>query len=741
MTSPWEEYETDVKNPPPVLPECYYLAHFREILSFVAVRYRSAFDPEHLTFLDDFAALSDNAACLYVRFVSRRGRVFRKDKLHYAEISLDSAGDELLQRGFAREPVAGDVDEILRLKDKSSLIACIRTAMKSAEAANMGSNKQALPRLSSLKKAELVEFALTVLGIREHIIAEEEDAYWVQMREEEVAYLFYLYFGTLGKDLSTFALRDLGRREVPRFRRDFEARFATGEEARVCFFYSRLLEKLDGITPEEALSLATGIEHWPLSQEPDGVSLRHRTLYRLGQVLEKAGEMKVALDVYLRSNQHPATERSVRLLHATERHAEAQAMLHRLLRDPSCEVELSFAEDFLARKYQNKKVSRLSEMLRSGPVYPLEEAMRGYPEQAVAGHLHRAGVEAAFVENHIWHQLFGLLFWDLLFGPEHSSLYDPFDVTPQDLRNGTFGQRHAEAIAERLRLLDDAELACRDLQGIWDANQGAPNHLVSWEAPLFEYTLRLVQTAPKGALAAILADLATDFRHNRAGFPDLVVFKENGVRFIEVKAEGDQLRRAQFAQIQRLRHAGFEVEVARVVWTTDPDQDYVIVDLETTGAETDRHRITEIAAVRVRSGKIVDEWTTLVNPGRSIPPFIAKLTGITNEMVSTAPKFEEVAESFREFFGDAIFVAHRAKFDHGFLKCAYERMGKDFDVPVVCSYVESRRHFPGLKKYGLAALCEHFAIPLDTHHRALCDARATAALFLKIQEKRRENAI
>ena len=279
-----------------------------------------------------------------------------------------------------------------------------------------------------------------------------------------------------------------------------------------------------------------------------------------------------------------------------------------------------------------------------------------------------------------------------------------------------------------------AALACLDT--VWTNHEMTPNSLVAWDDRLQHVVRRLVALAPSGAIAIVLEALAHDFRHQRSGFPDLMVIENDHLRFLEIKTEGDQIRRQQLVQIERLKRAGFEVGVANVRWTVDPGQEYVVVDLETTGSDPATQRITEIGAVKVRDGQIIAEWSSLVRPGRRIPSFIVGLTGITDEMVAGAPEFAAIAEGLFDFLGDAVFVAHRAKFDHGFLKAEFERVGKRLAGPVLCTVVETRRHFPGLKSYGLAPLCSHFGIPLESHHRALCDARATAAVFLKIQEKR-----
>lgn len=716
------------KPPPTELPSRYYLDHFAEMLAFVTARYDHALEDRHRDFLQGYQALSEDARCLYVRIANRRGRLFHREHLRYTEIDLDAAIAELLEQGFLSHPVADDFAGLLALAPRTDLVARLRSRPP-------GTGEDSI-RLSSAKKQALIRHALATLSFEEAFPEETRTLYLAQDREEEVAYLLYLYFGSVHRDLTTFALRDLGRVRTAPFRTDFQPRFTSGVAARACFFYSQMLDVLEAAEAGKPRALHAGIASWPVVDEAEPETLRHRALHRLGRLLERDGFPDEALDTYQRSDQYPSTERTVRLLLNAGRRDEAEALLRRLIDDPSCDAELLFAEDFLERKFQKKKQGRLTAFLRSAPVLLLDESGRDRPEVAAVARLRRDGAEAAHSENRIWLQLFGLVFWDLLFGPELASLHDPFDFTPQDLATGTFFERHRLTIHERFALLDDPEAALAHLDANWNTHRGEPNSLVAWDEALYAFTRVLVAKAPRGGLATILEAMARDHRQNRSGFPDLTILENGELRFLEIKTEGDQIRRQQLVQIERLSRAGFEVGLANVRWTFDAGQEYVVVDLETTGGDPSSNRITEIGAVKVRDGRIVEEWTSLVRPGRRIPSFIVKLTGITDEMVATAPEFAAIAGELRAFIGDAVFVAHRAKFDHGFLKTEFDRVGIRLAGPVLCTVVEMKRHFPGLPSYGLGALSAHFGISLDSHHRALCDARATAELLLRINEKR-----
>ncbi len=154
------------------------------------------------------------------------------------------------------------------------------------------------------------------------------------------------------------------------------------------------------------------------------------------------------------------------------------------------------------------------------------------------------------------------------------------------------------------------------------------------------------------------------------------------------------------------------------------------VDLETTGPAAVGDAITEIGVVRVDADPRVDgqprvtEWSTLVNPGRPIPPAVQALTGITDAMVRDAPTFAAVANEVAALTADALFVAHNARFDYGFLKHAFARIDRTFSKRVLCTVRLSRRLFPHEASHNLDSVIARHALDVAERHRALADARA-----------------
>jgi DNA polymerase-3 subunit epsilon len=159
---------------------------------------------------------------------------------------------------------------------------------------------------------------------------------------------------------------------------------------------------------------------------------------------------------------------------------------------------------------------------------------------------------------------------------------------------------------------------------------------------------------------------------------------------------------------------------------------YAIIDIETTGGTARHERITEIAIVLHDGTQVLDTFSSLVNPERSIPWNITQITGITDEMVAQAPKFYEIAKTIVELTEDAIFVAHNVSFDYSFVKEEFARLGYPYARKQLCTVRLSRQVFPGLPSYSLSNLKKHFNIYAEKSHRALDDTLATVELFERI---------
>ncbi len=710
---------------PPQLPQFYYHNHFCDMLRFVQRRYDHVLGRDYRDFIPNFFALSQSAQCVYARIASRKGYIFDTRKFNYPEIpDIERGLTELRRTGWIDQIKPEDQQTYFRSIAKSDLVQILSDHLTRNEF------KQ------SWKKERLVAIAtervpFEAMQIPDHFIT--------QGQQQALRFICFLFFGKIEDNLQRFTLRDLGLIKVPDFRSDYSARFDGAREAHSAFFFADALSVLNIGGADDLAALIDSIDNWPEADGDQAERDKEKLVFELGRICERHGDLDTALFIYDHSPSHACIERVIRIRYQRGDTKWCKQALEHLMDDPDSDEAHSFASDFYARKYKKKRTSALTDMLRDSEVIRLDEGLKHVPEYAIKRHFESKDSVVAHAENAPWRMAFGLLFWEELFQSSGSGLHNPFDRMPASLRNGGFYNKYQSRLERKLDTLTDQRSTQLMLLKSMTANYGTPNGIFRWDRGIFETVKLLIKTAPSSGLAEIFRQMAMSYTSMKDGFPDLICVSGDELRLVEVKAPGDVIRRNQLTRIRQLKAAGFSVDIARIEWDVTADQTYVVVDIETTGGKGGHHRITEIGAVKVRGGKIIDEFQTLINPERHVPSFITRLTGITNDMVKGAPKFETIASEFRAFLGDAIFVAHNVNFDYGFIKSEYGRIGQTFRYPKLCTVASMRKFYPGMKSYSLSNLCREFSIDLTTHHRAMCDAKAAAELLFLVNDRRMES--
>lgn len=162
---------------------------------------------------------------------------------------------------------------------------------------------------------------------------------------------------------------------------------------------------------------------------------------------------------------------------------------------------------------------------------------------------------------------------------------------------------------------------------------------------------------------------------------------------------------------------------------------FVIVDVETTGGSAQSNRLIEIGMIRVENGREVSRFQSLVNPGQSVPIFVQRLTGISDQDLVSAPAFSEIAEQVEKELQNALFVGHNVRFDYDFVRHEFRRLEKRFVAPTLCSARLSRALFPEYKRHNLSELIARHGLEVSSRHRALDDAQAVWDFFQKTAER------
>jgi DNA polymerase-3 subunit epsilon len=708
------------------LPLKYYLDHFNEFLSFVVGPSQHLLGQEDLNFIDTFNSLNEDAKCVFVRTVNRKSSIIKVDSLEYEEIAEPfEQVKRLKERQMIRSLAPSDSIELFSVLTKPQLCSLLKISQLEFKASQ---NKASLVALA---KQSMPFEIIKASNLFEHFV--------VRNCDQCIDYLLFLFFGDLSSRLNKFSMRDLGIMRTRKNKGQGSARFETLEDAKSTYIYKKRLREINDLAPQQILKRAEKIDSLPKPVGQIAETAKDKYLYHLGKALVSQNPAQ-AINLWEQSNHPEAQEKWLREQYKLGNVDEVKTRLFQIINEPESEGLLVFAEDFLARKYDKKRTSILTDMLRDGSQQiAIDEMYSGSVEYGVTRFYQKQGHQAYRTENSLWRSLFGLTFWHELYELDASALATEFDTRPKVLRNNDFYQHFEDEIEARLRSIENADVYCKQLSKNASMHYGKRNSIFNWHSGLLEQLSRFINYSSLDSILGHMRAMTKDFHKLSDGYPDIMVIEDQQLRFEEVKAPGDQLRKNQLLTIRHLRDLGFDVRISKVDWYIDPAQAYVVVDIETTGGKSDQHRITEIGMVKMINGQKVDSWQSLINPQRHIPRFITQLTGIDDDMVVNAPLFCEISDNLLSFLEGSVFVAHNVGFDYGFFKREFERIGHNFRMPKLCTVREMRKAKPGLPSYSLANLTKHFDISMTQHHRALSDAEAAAELLLIINEHRLSN--
>ena len=717
-----------MRKPPKELPEKYYLDHFNEFVDFIIQQCTHLLDDEHQKFVKSYQQLGHDTQCMFVRVVNRQGCFITLNKMTYQEINDCPSQLLALERGNILVKLSSDhIKAWLQQLTKIQLLEILE------QYAVSGFKKSA-------SKQVLLDQVIHSCTNTQCLSSDLAQQFRVKNIESRLAYLLFLFFGDTSSGLDKFSMRDLGvlktRKNIPKP----TARFDNLEQAQSVFYYSNKLGQLncnDLDIQKYALSNLSTLKHpEPAINCAQSKQLQGEFFYLLGKQLLPEYPM-LAMEYLCASTHHKAQEKWLRELYKLGEKDRVKVELENIIDNSLDDTLLLFAEDFYERKFHQVKVSKLTQKLRNDSYkLVIDEIHKDQVEKGVKYYYQNLGATALRTENRLFNALFGLTFWQELFNQQVDSIATEFDRRPKVVRENTIYEMLAEAIEQRLLMFTKPQNAIAYLTKIAAQYYGQPNGMFRWNTQIIQIISIFLNAAPSESVVAHLRAMAQNYHGLNDGYPDLMIIENGQLRFEEVKAPGDSIRPNQYVSMNALQYAGFDVRICRVKWFVDPMQTYVVVDVETTGGRQPQHRITEIGAVKMINGEIVDTWSSLINPQRHISKFITKFTGISNDMVKDAPLFSEVADSLSEFMQNCVFVAHNVNFDYGFFKQEYQRIDRYFKMPKLCTVRETRKYFPGLKSYSLGNLCATFEIPLESHHRALCDAEAAAALLKMILNKK-----
>lgn len=713
------------------LPTFYYHSHFSEFLEFVKGPCAHLLSKHDNSFLAGYEKSSHLQQCLLVRLINRKHPVIKRSTLRFSEIPrANLILDELIDLGNVQTIGIKDVPNLLIQLTKPELAALY------SELADL--NTPAI--LKSANKAAYSQACQTLCS-KKIVASDIAKQYVIRNTDNFINYFLFLYFGHLGGKLNQFSMRDLGIMRTREEQAQMQSRFDDYKSAYSCFVLQGAYKQANQQVFEEAAAIQTVLSDLPAPTGPQAHETYKKLHYVLAKHMLEFDPMK-ALAITEDLQEPLAQEFWCRQAYKLGLKEAVKKKLNAIIDNPLSDKLLQFAEDFLARKFKQKRTSILTDMLRENTRHLfLDETFKGNVEQGVIAYYDARNIQAWRTENVLWKNLFGLCFWHELFELEGLGLATPFDYLPVCLKHHQFIEVAKEQIHSRLDALDSKKALNLLLTKHASAHFGKSQGIVSWQANIIDCLQILVSHAPLVGLKAQLLTMCSNWTLYNDGYPDIMVLEDGELRFEEIKAQGDTLRRNQLMQLQSLRGVGIDVGITTVDWTLDLMQPYAVIDIETTGGRAGTHKITEIGMVKMVNGEVVDQWQSLINPQRRIPSMITSLTGISNDMVADAPLFADIADELERITENCIFVAHNVNFDYGFIREEFARLNRSYKRPKLCTVQQMRKHYKGLKSYSLANLTKHFEIDMECHHRALSDAVAAGELLKLVNEARLKQTI
>lgn len=550
---------------PVQLHEHYYLHNFLSLCANVEKQYDDFLNECERDFLRRFYTVDHAAQCLYVRLISRVGPWFRQRKLNYPEIgALAKPMQRLVEEGLVIEPSGLCVGELGRLFTRQELHSAYDALLAGPRPTSKAGLIEAIERLPMDEAQHLQQVTKTV-----------DDELRAPVCVDQVELLQLLFFGNRHQSLTDFVLSDLGlARHYPYplnpERRLFPCREALEEYLACCGLqdaFSQFLETDD----EEGM---VGAAMVMLESEPCfavGQLRWQRAWNAVARELERRGKPELALQLYQRSQRHPARERRARILEGLENWREVVALCEDILAAPWCEAEHESA---------TKIVARAKRKLGAGPIRRTPDTFEALTiviprsgegvERDAQVYFQEQWHSAYYVENSLMNTLFGLAFWDQIFAAVPGAFHNAYQSVPQDMYEPEFATRRAQGIARRLDELRDGNLHDA-LMGAYKRYSGYQCHWTDWRVVDESLLSTALNIIPAEDLLAIWERLLFDPAENRSGFPDLIAFGERPGEYsmIEVKGPGDALQKNQKRWLRYFSERAIPATVAWVEWSEE----------------------------------------------------------------------------------------------------------------------------------------------------------------------------
>lgn len=551
----------DTNRPADLAPD-YYLSNFRFLVDWVWERYSDLLTAPEQDFVHRFRELGRDAQCLLVRLSSRKGPLFRQEKLNYSEITdLGGAAKELIASGLAYEEIPLDLDVLAKALTKTELLALF---------------SDPLSGMKQARKENLIEH------LRAQFTAPQTWSAWTRDKLGAALYLdnqaiinnlLLLFFGNAYQDLTEFVLQDLGLYRYENYPIDHQHRlFKSREELDQYWHLQQLREQLE--LDNSLPSLTQIAAQLPENSASERILRRRAKLInQIAYDLERAGDHQLALQLYEQSHLSPARERRIRLLEKQGDYPAAWALLNELIAHPQDEQELQVAHRMAPRLA--KKLSLAFDKKARSHIHEEHKVLEqlidddGYfvrVEEVVRLALDNETAPCVYAENALLCGLFGLWLWPEMFRGIEGAFANPFQAAPLDIHQENFVENRP-GIRQLWQLIDE-EIHHAHITRIWEEKFGIANYFVNWHFLSRDLLELALQCIPATHLKVIFERLLFDIKSNRSGLPDLIQFfpAQKTYRMIEVKGPGDRIQDNQQRWLDYFSQHQIPAEVWYVQW-------------------------------------------------------------------------------------------------------------------------------------------------------------------------------
>jgi VRR-NUC domain/Fanconi anemia-associated nuclease SAP domain len=544
----------------PLAPD-YYLHNFRFMVDWVWARYADLLTAQEAEFIQAFHQIDHDAQCLLVRLSSRKGPLFRADKLSYPEIaSIASSAQVLMAQGLLWNDALITLQELTNILTKPELMQLFGEHLKGIKQARKEVLVDALAEKFNSPQT-WAEWTNNQLG----------DAYYLH-NQSIISTLLLLFFGNAHQDLTEFVLQDLGLFRYENYTIDPAHRtFNSREEINTYQLLIKLRDDVEAASHEDLIHIADQIPP-PIAHEK---LQRRRAKFcnHLAYELERLGEIEIAFKLYQQSHLPPSRERQIRLLEKQARYLEAWSLLNDLIETPLNEHELQIANRMaprIAKKlgipFNKQDAISINETIVDLPKLTDDQENALRVEEVVRQSLHSTDAPCVYAENALLLSLFGLWLWPEMFRSIDGAFANPFQSAPLDFYQENFAINRPQ-ISQLWQLFENGDYA-QAIRNTWQAKMGISNHLVHWSFLSYDLLDLALHSIPATDLKAIFERILFDIKMNRSGLPDLIQFfpAEKTYRLIEVKGPGDRLQDNQLRWLSYFAKHNIPAEVYYVRW-------------------------------------------------------------------------------------------------------------------------------------------------------------------------------